>query len=337
MKPTSFVVATFLATSCASVASGQQVSLTLNEGRVSLRAENATIRQILAEWERLGQVRIVGVDRLAASQPLTLTLADVSERQALDIVLRGVPGYMVVDRLEPTPGTSRYDRLVLLAKTTTPTPAVASNAGASVPTPAQPYAPTMDSSQANTQMPDRSDVDQFDDANAEPPMPNAPVVNPYPSGAPGSGGSNAGGANTNVLSSGTSNVNVQPPETQFDYANPQRYFDRMRQMQTQAGQQPAQQGQQPTAVYPGTTTQTPTTTPTATPSATGTLAQPGIAPAPATPPQQQGVFNPYNLPPDQLQGNPTTTTTTPTTTPVQPDRSKYANPYQPAPTSKPPQ
>ena len=86
------------------------------------------MRQILAEWERHGQVRIVGADKLAGA-PVTLTLVDVPEKQALDIVMRGVPGYMAVDRVaqaDAAPaGPSRYDRLVVLARASTPVPAAA--------------------------------------------------------------------------------------------------------------------------------------------------------------------------------------------------------------------
>jgi hypothetical protein len=132
-----------------------------------------------------------------------------------------------------------------------------------------------------------------------------------------------------VLNSGA--AGAQPPETQFDYANPQRYFDRMRQLQQQYG------GVGPASAYPGSTLDAaPAGSPTATPTAPTTLGRPGIAPTPAQPPQQQQFFNPYNLPPDQLQGNPAAN---PTATPVEPDRSKYANPYVPTPssTSRPPE
>jgi hypothetical protein len=331
MNRTAFIVASVVAASWAGTASAQQVTLTLRDGRATLTTQNASVRQILAEWERLGHVRIVGADRLAASQPLTLSLVDVPERQALDIILRGVPGFMAVDRAQPVADASRYDRLVLLARTTTPVPAQTA-ASAAGPAPSQPYAQTMD----QTPQPVNADADPFDDANAEPPMPVAPVMSPYPSGA------NAGAANAAagpaVLNSGSATVGVQPPETQFDYANPQRYFDRMRaqqQQQQQAGPQPAAAGATPVAPYPGSTLDTAPagTTPTTVPSATGTLARPGIAPAPTTPPPQQ-FFNPYNLPPDQLQGNPAPTTT-PAGTPVEPDRAKYANPYVPTP--RPPQ
>jgi hypothetical protein len=177
------------------------------------------------------------------------------------------------------------------------------------------------------------DVAPFEDANAEPPMPTAPVVNPYPGGV-GGGAAAAAPAGSNVLSSGTPSNGA--PETQFDYANPQRYFDMMRQRQQQQTTQ--QPGASPVAPYPGSTLDrgAATPVPTATPSATGTSSRPGIAPTPATAPPQQQFFNPYNLPPEQLNGNPPATTGTPGSS-VEPDRSKYANPYVPSPTTKPPQ
>jgi len=293
------------------------VTLSLKDGRATLRAQNASVRQILAEWERQGHVRVVGVDRLAASQPLTLTLEDVPERQALDIVLRSVPGYMAVDRMEPLAGASRYDRLVLLARTSTPVQSPVASA-APTPAPAQPYVQNLD--QGPMAASDRADADQFEDAaNVEPPMPTAPVVNPYP--GMGAAGPGMGAAGPAVMNSGGAANGNAPPETQFDYANPQRYFDRMRQMQ-QSGQAPG------AAPVPGSTLDTAATpAPTGSPTAPTTFAKPGIAPAPTTQPGQQQFFNPYNLPPEQLQGNPTT----PTATPVEPDRSKYANPYQPKP------
>lgn len=339
---------------CAATASAQQVSLTLRDGRATLTTQNASVRQILAEWERQGGVKVVNVDRLAATQPVTITLSDVPEREALDIVLRGIPGYMAVERVDGSVGTSRYDRLVLLARTSTPTggPATTAAAGrtaAPVPSLAQP------ADQVTLQQPDRGDVDQFvEEDGAEPPMPAAPVVSPYPAGSTAAPG---GAPASNVLNSGGGQgVGVQP-ETQFDYANPQAYFERMRQQQAAQGQvtQPGSPtaaapppGAYPGAVQPPDAVQPPgvqppgavqpNAAPTGRPGATGTLAQPGIAPPAATPPQQQQFFNPYNLPPDQLpQGGGTTGTGT--TTPVEPDRSKYANPYLPTPstTTRPPQ
>jgi hypothetical protein len=330
MNRTAFIIASVVAASWAGTASAQQVSLTLKDGRVTLITQNASVRQVLAEWERQGRVRIVGADRLPATQPLTISLVDVSEKQALEIVLRGVPGYMAVDRQEPIAGASRYDRLMLLARTSTPAGAPTA-AAVAAPAPAQPaFAQPMDAVSADA---GSVDVQPFEDANAEPPMPTAPVVNPYPSG--GAGVSTPPGGPT-VLSSGSPSNGA--PETQFDYANPQRYFEQMRQRQMQQqGTQPTGAAAPPVSSYPGSTLDTaPTTTPAGVPTATGTSARPGMAPAPTTPPQQQ-IFNPYNLPPEQLNGNPSAVTTTPGST-VEPDRAKYANPYVPTPApTKPPE
>jgi hypothetical protein len=312
----------------ASVASAQTVSLTLKDGRVTLNAENASVRQILAEWERQGQVRITGVDKLTAGVPLTLTLTDVPERQALDIVLRALPGYMVVDRAAPVATLSRYDRLLLLPRASTPVSAVASGARpAPNPAPAQAFVPppVIDQDVQMIAAPDRDDVEQFTDA--EPPMPGAPVLNPYPGGAGGGAVNGPYGGNA-AAAAASGAVNANPPETQFDYANPQKYFERMRQLQQQ--QQPPV-GPAVTGGLPPGTTAAPG--PSAVPTAPGsTLAQPGIAPAPqqAPPGGQQQFFNPYNLPPDYVPPP----ATTPTGTPIEPDRSKYANPYVPQP--KPP-
>jgi hypothetical protein len=119
------------------------VSLVIREGKVTLKAEQASLRQILAEWERQGQVKVVGADKLVGA-PVTLSLVDVPEKQALEIVMRGVPGYMAIDRVaqaEAAAGPSRYDRVVVMARATTPVPAAAAAGGPrGMPSPAQPPA-----------------------------------------------------------------------------------------------------------------------------------------------------------------------------------------------------
>jgi hypothetical protein len=99
------------------------VTITMSDGKISIDAENATVRQILTEWARLGQTRIVNLERLP-SMPISLKLENVSEKVALDIVLRGVPGYMAAPREPYLAGVSVYDRILIMA-TTTPAPAVA--------------------------------------------------------------------------------------------------------------------------------------------------------------------------------------------------------------------
>lgn len=318
------------------------VSLVIRDGLVTLKAEQASLRQILAEWERQGQVRVVGADKLAGT-PVTLSLNNVPEKQALEIVMRGVPGYMAIDRAPSTTtaSVSRFNRLVVMARATTPVPAASMAAGRAMPSPAQPTMPAPDTFlQPNAPdddnapaQPDRNDVEQF--ANTEPPMPEAPVASPYPNAYPGSPYVGANGANQqvgpyggNATAAAAAAGAAAPPETQFDYANPQKYFEQRRLQQEAAAGAPTAFPSAGAGVGNtgggGNTGRTPG--PTATPTAPGTLARPGIAPTPQAPPQPQGeFFNPYNLPADWVPPPPVTNSTG---TPIEPDRAKYQNPYE---------
>ena len=331
------------------------VSLVIKDGKVTLKAEAASVRQILAEWERQGQIKVVGAEKLAGA-PVTLTLVDIPEKQALEIVMRGVPGYMAIDRVAQADaasvGPSRYDRVVVMARATTPVaaaPAGASAAGRGMPSPAQPptafqqtmpepmpqaFAPPVGDEGVVAAGPDRNDVDQFQ--QNEPPMPEAPVASPSPNAYPGSpyigANVNSGPYGGNPAAAAAAGMTGAPPETQFDYANPQKYFEQRRLQQ---------QGQQPTSVPTavptmgtpiGTTGRTPMPQPSGVPTAPGVLAQPGIAPVPqaAPTPAQGEFFNPYNLPADWVPPPAVPTSGTP----VEPDRAKYSNPYNP---SQPPE
>src|SRR3954470_18076824 len=87
------------------------VHLTMQNGRVTLVAKDATVRQILTEWARVGQTRIVNGERVMGG-PVSLELTDVPEKQALDIVLRSISGYMAAPRPEPIANASRFDRIL---------------------------------------------------------------------------------------------------------------------------------------------------------------------------------------------------------------------------------
>ncbi len=52
------------------------VQLSIADGRVSLVAKDATVRQIMAEWERIGQTKVVNLERVPGG-PITLELRDV--------------------------------------------------------------------------------------------------------------------------------------------------------------------------------------------------------------------------------------------------------------------
>src|ERR1700704_2006655 len=94
---------------CAAFVHAQQPPrLQIGEGRVTLHAQNVPIRTILAEWARLGGAKVINGDRVAGA-PLTLDLEGVPERQALDIILRGVSGYMLGARGPGGGGGSMVD------------------------------------------------------------------------------------------------------------------------------------------------------------------------------------------------------------------------------------
>ena len=114
---------------CAALAHAQSpLALQISGGRVTLHAQNVPVRTILAEWARVGGAKIVNGDRVAGA-PVTLDLEGVPERQALDIVLRGVSGYVVAARDPGVPGASIYDRIMILPTSVAPrnpTPAATS-------------------------------------------------------------------------------------------------------------------------------------------------------------------------------------------------------------------
>ena len=89
------------------------VLLTIRDGRVSLVAKDATVRQILAEWARVGQTKIVNVERIPGG-PVTLQLTNVTEQQALEVLLRSAGGYVVAPRAIAASNLSRFDRIIVM-------------------------------------------------------------------------------------------------------------------------------------------------------------------------------------------------------------------------------
>jgi hypothetical protein len=150
------------------------VRLTIVNGQVTLSAKDATVRQILAEWSRVGQTKIVNAERIVGSQ-VTLELANVPEEQALDVILRSVSGYLAAPRSVKVPNASRYDRILVLA-TSTGTRAAAA-------------APAFQQPQFNPQRVDDSQDEPDDDPapagvlrNGELPLPRGPIFNAFPPG-----------------------------------------------------------------------------------------------------------------------------------------------------------
>jgi hypothetical protein len=105
----------------------------LRDGKVRLNAQNVSVSQILSEWARRGRTTIVNGERVSGP-PVSIELQDVPESQALDVVLRGVSGYLVAARETAVAGASSFDRVYIL-----PTSARPANASAAPIQPQQAF------------------------------------------------------------------------------------------------------------------------------------------------------------------------------------------------------
>ncbi|HKT78729.1 MAG TPA: hypothetical protein VJP86_00820 [Vicinamibacterales bacterium] len=102
------------------------VRVSIHDGVVTIAAKDATLRQILAEWARVGQTRFVDVERLTGG-PMSIELTNVPERQALDILLRSITGYMLVPRPTVIANASQFDRILVIPGAAQPRSQVAAS------------------------------------------------------------------------------------------------------------------------------------------------------------------------------------------------------------------
>jgi hypothetical protein len=151
-----------------------EIQLSIQDGRVTLVAKEATVRQILAEWARVGQTTIVNLDRIPGG-PVTLELSNVPEQQALDVLLRSLSGYMAAPRPQTAANLSQYDRIVVMPTSAPPRAPV--SAAAPAPALAQPQFV-----QPQFQPPQPADDDDDDKPGPNVPTPNprGPVFNTFP-------------------------------------------------------------------------------------------------------------------------------------------------------------
>ena len=88
-------------------------SLRFAEGRVSVSAVDVPMRTLLEDWSRLGQTRIVNLDRVATT-PISVTLDNVPEAEALEIIMRSAAGYVAAPRAVRMAGASTFDRILVM-------------------------------------------------------------------------------------------------------------------------------------------------------------------------------------------------------------------------------
>jgi hypothetical protein len=92
--------------------------LSIANGRVTIVAQDVTVKQILDEWQRVGQTVVVGAERVVGP-PITIELYDVSEGRALESLLRSASGYIAKPRGNK-PGASVYDQIMIMPASRAP-------------------------------------------------------------------------------------------------------------------------------------------------------------------------------------------------------------------------
>ena len=100
-------------------AQAPKLELTIQEGRVTLIAQDVPLKDVLQAWARIGDTRIINGDKMLSTR-VTLQLRNTPEAAALDILLRSAAGYIAAPRPASHPGPSRYDRITILVSSTPP-------------------------------------------------------------------------------------------------------------------------------------------------------------------------------------------------------------------------
>jgi hypothetical protein len=139
MNLSRFAIAAGLLLCSTGSAAAQSVTLQFQNGLVTLNARNAPVRTILSEWARIGGAKIVNAERVAGA-PVTLELTNVPEKDALNVVLRNVSGYIVLARPVMVAGSSAFDRILILP-TSTVTRQTPTTAFTPAPAPVQVFVP----------------------------------------------------------------------------------------------------------------------------------------------------------------------------------------------------
>ncbi len=94
--------------------SGRKLEISFDlEGRVTLVAQNVTIREVLAEWGRVGGSYVVNAERLTGGS-VTLRFENRPEREVIDSLLRTAAGYILGPRTARTAGPSLYETVMIL-------------------------------------------------------------------------------------------------------------------------------------------------------------------------------------------------------------------------------
>ncbi len=157
---------------------GPKVKITFEEGGlVTLVANEASVREILAEWERQGGSKFVNAERLTNVKPVTMQFTHQRESDVMASLLRQAAGYLLGPRRAGTVGASSFE-VVYILPTSNP------STSTYVPPATSSFQQPMVSSPGN---PD-DELPPVGRGTPPPgPQPNQPQPTPSPSPYPGSG------------------------------------------------------------------------------------------------------------------------------------------------------
>jgi hypothetical protein len=127
---TALLITAFIALPASPAAAGD-LKLSVRDGRVTVIADQVTVKQILDEWARVGHIKIVNAEKLTGAS-VTLRLENVPEKEALGILLRSASGYVAAPRALADASLSAFDRIIILPTSRAPA------ASAAAPPPFQP-------------------------------------------------------------------------------------------------------------------------------------------------------------------------------------------------------
>jgi hypothetical protein len=195
-KSLRYAVFALVVAGLAPAAQAGELKLTLANGRATLIAQDVPVRQILAEWARVGKTTIVNGEKLTGP-PISLQLVDRPEREVLELVLSSASGYIAAQREITLAGASVFDRVMILPTSKGPVGVAA----APPPSPAQFNRPGM-----APPMPMPMPVPDEDEPQ------DTPLVPPGMGGPPAVGGPTAVG-NPNMPNPNNNNPAAQPTLT----------------------------------------------------------------------------------------------------------------------------
>ncbi|CAN5490276.1 hypothetical protein BH23ACI1_BH23ACI1_14000 [soil metagenome] len=155
-------------------ASAQELTLTMQEGRVTLIAQNVPVSRILAEWARVGQATVLNGEKLTGP-PVTLHFENQPEREVLEVLLASASGYIVAPRSVAVANGSAFDRILIMP--TSRPPAVSAAMPPQFnrpPAPPVPIQPDIDEEPNDPVLPPGMSPEN------QPPIPEYPMAQPVP-------------------------------------------------------------------------------------------------------------------------------------------------------------